>query len=260
MQHDETVWVGLPAYNEADAIIPLLRRFEPVREQFLRQGRSLQVLVVNDGSRDATPERVEAYRASHPHVTLINHGQNRGLGAGINTILLTAAERGRPGDCLVIMDADNTHDPANLPGMVETLKARRAGVVIASRFVPGARERGVAPSRRLFSWGAGLLYHLVFPVRGVRDYTSGFRAYDLELIQQALAGGGPLVHSCGFEATTELLLRLCRLGALAAEYPIDLAYDRKAGASKMAVVKTIRGHLALISRMLLANQRQRLGP
>lgn len=246
MTPSRTLWLGLPAYNEEEAIIPLLERVDKERPRLSEAGWSLEVLVVDDGSKDRTAAKVIAFRATHPYVTLVSHPANRGLGAGLNTLLQEAASRGKAGDCLVMMDADDTHEPASMLEMVRRMEASGAEVAIASRFVPGAREGGVTALRRFFSRGASLLYSLVLPYGSVRDYTCGYRVYDLSFIQRAIALEGQLVHQSGFEATTELLLQLRSLGATAVEYPIDLAYERKGGESKMNITKTIRGHLHLI--------------
>src|SRR5262245_12780308 len=121
----------MPAYNEAASIEELLTRARNVLET---QNRSWNVVVVDDGSGDATAEIVENVSASEPRVLLVRHPQNLGLGPAILTGLARAAEL-RPGDqvLIVCMDADLTHPPEIIPQMCA---AADDGVdlVIASRF------------------------------------------------------------------------------------------------------------------------------
>jgi len=108
----------------------------------------------------------------------------------------------------------------------------------------------LSPFRHLTSYGARMLFTLVFPIRGVRDYTSGFRAYRPAVLQQAFATHGDgLVTERGFSCMAEILVRLCRQKLKISEVPMVLRYDQKGGASKMKVGKTILTTLKLMARM-----------
>jgi dolichol-phosphate mannosyltransferase len=122
-----------------------------------------------------------------------------------------------------------------------------ADVVIASRYLPGARQAGVPPSRALLSAAVGWLLRLRFRLPGVRDYSCGFRAYRAGIVQRALAAHGPrLITSQGFVVMTELLVKLTPFRPRIVEVPLDLRYDRKVGASKMPTARTIAGYLRLV--------------
>ena len=122
-------------------------------------------------------------------------------------------------------------------------------VVIASRYRPGARMVGVPQSRQLFSLGMRWLFRILFPITGVRDYSSGFRAYRAGLLLEAFSRWGDrFISESGFACMVEILLKLGRLGAIMCEVPLILRYDRKPGISKMNVSKTIRQTLVLALR------------
>lgn len=243
------LWLVLPAYNEERSLPPLLERCVPVARALAAQGTPLRVLVVDDGSTDSTIAAAERFR-DRLDLAVVPHGVNRNLGAALRTGLGAALERGEPGDTIATMDADNTHDPELLPRMLETMKSAGADVVIASRYAPGGAEVGLTPLRRVLSRGASTLLTLVTPVTGARDYTCGYRLYRAETLRRAAAAwGGELVEEAGFTCMAEVLLKLGRTGARVAEVPLVLRYDRKEGASKMKVMRTIGRYFVLARRI-----------
>jgi dolichol-phosphate mannosyltransferase len=234
------VWIVLPAYNEAAGLPHLL---ETVRRA--AGGAAWRTIVVDDGSRDGTGEVARGFGARMPLAVLV-HAENLGLAAAIRTGLGYACREASPDDTVITMDADNTHDPAQIPAMLEEVR-RGADVVIASRFVSGARQAGVPPHRALLSAGVGWLLRLRFGLPGVRDYSCGYRAYSAGLLQRALAAyGDRLIESQSFVVMTELLVKLAPFRPRVVEVPLDLRYDRKVGESKMPAARTIAGYLRLI--------------
>ncbi|MEW6276976.1 MAG: glycosyltransferase [Candidatus Eremiobacterota bacterium] len=238
-----TVFVVLPAYNEEVGLPPLLDRLEAVMR---REALAFEVIVVDDGSADATVEVVKPFASRFP-LTLHRHAQNSGLGPTLRDGLLGALRRGRDRDVAVVMDADNTHPPELIPAMLARLE--ECDVVIASRFRSGSRVVGVPWTRRLYSRVAGFLFQLCFPIGGVRDYTCGYRAYRLEVVRRAVDRyGAKFVDQSGFQCMVDTLLKLRALGLRFGEVPFELRYDAKAGGSKMNVVPTILATLLLVLR------------
>lgn len=234
----ETVLV-IPAYNERRALPLLLERARAVPA-------IARTLVVDDGSDDGTADLAEAWPGPPP-VSVVRHPQNLGLGAAMRTAVTHLAGSAlEDDDVAVTMDGDNTHDPALIPEMCAAIAAG-ADVVVASRYCPGGRELGLSWRRRVLSRGASTLLGALRPVRGVRDYTCGFRAYRVGTLRRALESyGDGLVTAAGFACMAELLLRLDALGARCIEVPLELHYERKDGPSKMRVARTISGYLQLL--------------
>ncbi len=131
--------VVLPAYNEEAALGPLLTNLDAT---FAEADLDYRVVVVNDGSADGTATVVEAF-AQHMPVQLVNHPVNRGLSEALKTGFLTALDLAGPRDAVVTMDADNTHAPGLILRMVRLISEGH-DVVIASRYVEGARIRGLS--------------------------------------------------------------------------------------------------------------------
>lgn len=222
-------------------------------------GGEWQALIVNDGSADGTREAAMGHPAGLAgRVEVIDHETNRGLARAMDTGIRGFLERSAPGDELVTMDADDTHDPEWIPAMLERLRGG-ADVVIASRFAPGGREVGVSGFRRFLSRGALVFMSLAAPVRGVRDYSCGFRVYAREPLARAAAVFDPLIESAGFSVMAELLVKLNALGARVEETPFTLRYDRKVGPSKIRMANAIGGYFKLWSTARRARAAARKG-
>jgi dolichol-phosphate mannosyltransferase len=249
------VYILLPAFNEEQSLREEVTRIDGACRA---AGLEYEVVIVDDGSRDATAEIAHSLSARLP-VRLLVHASNQGLGAALRTGLADLVERADDDDCIVMKDADNTQDPA-LIRLMRSRIAHGADVVIASRFQRGGREVGLATHRRILSRGAGILFQCLCPVPGVRDYTCGYRAFRVATLVRAwsyYAETGGLVERGDFSATAELLLKVARLTDRIEEVPLVLRYDLKGGRSKMRIWRAIRGNLdlALSIRHLRASER-----
>jgi len=235
------VLIVLPAYNEAESLPSLFDRF--------RDWASLtgvhRILVVDDGSDDGT-ESVALEAGDGLSVRVVRHSCNKGLGAALLTGLRAAIYEA---DIVITMDADDSHDPATIPVMINRLN-EGFDIVIASRFQEGGEEVGVAPHRRLLSHSASTILSLVVGVEGARDYSCGFRAYRSSFLRRLIreVGEEDLVRETGFACMVELLLKASAHGARVTEVPLVLRYDRKRSSSKIRVVRTIVRYAVVLTR------------
>jgi len=238
------VYIGLPAYNEEIALPRLLKRIESLAES---SQMAITAVIYNDGSTDATATIASQWQGRVP-VVLLDCPRNKGLGAGLHALIDYAVTTGDADDILVVMDCDDTHDPAQIPEMLQAM-AKGVDVVIASRFKSGASVRGVPLLRRMTALGAVILFKLVHPVAGVWDYTCGYRAYRIGVLKGAVTRfRGRLVEEPGFACMVEMLLKLNSLGVRFAEIGLHLRYDQKPTESKMVVSSNMRRLLALLVR------------
>jgi dolichol-phosphate mannosyltransferase len=236
--------VLLPAYNEELDLGPLLAK---IRNTMEADDLDYRVLVVNDGSRDGTREVAARYASTMP-IEVLEHAINRGLWETVRDGFEWAAANTRPGDIVIRMDADDTHDPRYIPDMVRKIE-EGYDVVIASRFAPGGGAEGLDAYRTFISRMANLVMKAFFPIRGLKEYSCGYRTYRAGLVQEAIRifGNGFIdVRGVGFTCTLEKLIKFRMMGARFGEVPFVLRYDQKRGSSKMLSSITTLGYLVLI--------------
>ncbi len=239
-----TVHVVLPAYNEEGSLPPLLSRLERLSAELPSR---LVVWVVDDGSHDQTPE-IARHGAGDLDVRLLQHPANKGLGQALNTGIHAVLDAAGENDIAVVMDSDDTHD-VNLIKIMRQRVDAGAHIVIASRFVAGGDDSTAPAFRRLLSRGAFWVFRILFPLVGVKDFTSGYRAYHVSLLRPAAAHWGErLVEERGFACMVELLLKLRHWHPTIEEVPLVLRYDRKAGQSKLKLGRTILQYINLAIR------------
>jgi len=239
------LFVIFPAFNEEKVIAPTLAALADA----MRGRGPCRAVLVDDGSTDRTvaeAERVAAERALP--LTVLRHEVNRGLGAGLRTGIYWCLDQAGDGDVVVTLDADNTHPPALIPTLVATLD-QGYDLAIASRYRTGAEVHGVPGYRRALSDLGRLVFQVLYPIPGVRDYTCCFRAYRAPLLRRArLLYGESLCTARGFEAVMDLLLRLAPLEVRVHEVGFVLNYGERVGQSKMKVLRTIRSTVGLLTR------------
>jgi dolichol-phosphate mannosyltransferase len=211
--------VIIPTYNEAETIQPTLAA---VRDS----APAAHVLVVDDGSPDGTAELVRSVADSRGGISVLPRAEKEGLGPAYAAGFQWGLERGF--DKLVEMDADGSHDPACLPRLLARCD-QSADLVIGSRYAEGGSVHDWGWHRRALS-RAGNVYASALLGLGVRDATSGYRAYRASLLERIDLDG---VKSSGYCFQIELTYRAARAGATIAEEPIVFT-DRAAGHSKMA--------------------------
>lgn len=245
MDHNRSreVLVVLPAYNEEENIGELLSQIRYALEEDSKT--KYKVFVVNDGSKDKTREIAEKMAAVMP-IEILTHEVNLGLGATIRDGLYRAVQYSGSNDIIITMDADATHNPGLILRLIRMI-IEGHDVVIASRFQPGARVIGLVWYRKLLSYLASIIFRITYPIKGVRDYTCGYRAIRADVLKNAMAEyGDRFVDQDGFQCLVDILLKLRRRKLLFGETPLILRYDQKGGMSKMNVGRTIRNTLILI--------------
>lgn len=207
--------VGIPAYDEEASIAAVVRSIPRV----IAGVTEVQVVVVDDGSRDRTAELALSAGA-----TVIRHGGNRGLGAAFRTMVRHAIAEGA--DLLVTLDGDGQFDARQIPELIRPLRERRALVATASRFLDPAKEPVMPWIKK---WGNRRVAGMVSAMTGRRyaDVSCGFRAYSRDALLQLT------VHH-PFTYTHETFLDLAAKRIPFTEVPLGVRGVREHGRSKMA--------------------------
>ena len=209
--------VVIPAYNEEHGIADIARRVLEIQRPLSEVGvEDLEVLVVDDGSRDGTAHRAEAV----PGVRLIRHPRNAGYGAALKTGFFEAK-----GDLIGFLDADGTYPPEAFPQLCQ-VAMNGADLVIGSR-MSGARSRMPLTRRVGNHFFAGLLSLLGH--QRVTDSASGMRVFRRGVLDRLY----PLPD--GLNLTPVMSVRAIHEGLRTAEVPIT--YDERIGRSKLSVVR-----------------------
>ena len=215
-------WLILPTYNEAENIDRV------VRASLDQLGRSraerCHILIVDDGSPDGTGDIADALAAELDEVEVLHRTSKDGLGRAYLAGFGYALERGA--DLLMEMDSDFSHDPADLPRLIEA--AADADLVLGSRYVPGGGVTDWSFSRRMLSQGGSWYARKLLGVE-VRDLTGGFKCFRAATLQGI---GYEDTHADGYGFQIELTYRAIRAGFKVVEVPIVFR-DRQAGTSKM---------------------------
>ena len=231
----------VPTYNEVDNLEVLIRRLRAAVPD-------VDVLVVDDDSPDGTARFAEKLAAEHGRIEVVVRDGRRGLGSAYREGFRRAIDAGA--DVCVQIDADLSHDPADLPALVANVE-HGADLAIGSRYVPGGRTESWSWRRRWLSrWGnryaAGLLG------LAVNDATAGYRAYRASSLE---AMDFETVTAEGYGFQIEMTHRLVRAGGKIVEFPIAFR-DRQAGESKLS--QGIVGEaVGLVARLWVADRRGR---
>ncbi len=212
----DSVTVVVPTYNERENLAHLAAAI-------LLHGYS--VLIVDDASPDGTGEIADELAGDVPRVSVIHRAGKQGLGpayaAGFDRALATGAE------VVIEMDADFSHNPADLPSLVDAVRDG-ADVAIGSRYVPGGATPDWPLHRRLIS-RAGNLYARTMLGIPVRDATAGFRAFSAASLARLPYRSA---QASGYGFQVEMAWRACQGGMTVVEVPITFR-DRELGVSKM---------------------------
>jgi dolichol-phosphate mannosyltransferase len=219
MPTGERALIVVPTYNERDNVGEVVKRF-------LASVPAANILFVDDNSPDGTGDVLDALAAKDPRVHVMHRPGKLGLGTAYLDGFRWGLGRGY--EYLFEMDADFSHDPKYLPGML-ALAEEGADVVVGSRYVEGGGTEHWGLGRKIISRGGSLYARTILGVK-VRDLTAGFicwRRRALEAIDLEA------VHSNGYSFQIEMKYRAIAAGLRVVETPIIFP-DRRIGQSKMS--------------------------
>jgi dolichol-phosphate mannosyltransferase len=207
-----------PTYDERPNIVPVVTRLRAAVP-------NADVLIVDDNSPDGTGEVADGLAASDPAVHVLHRPVKEGLGAAYVAGFQWGLARDY--DVLVEMDADGSHQPEQLPRLLDALEG--ADLVLGSRWVDGGSVSDWPASRMALSRGGNTYVRLSLGL-GLRDATGGFRAFRREVLESIDLHA---VASQGYCFQVDLAWRAVRQGARVVEVPIDFV-ERLHGRSKMS--------------------------
>ncbi len=219
--HDGRAVVIIPTYNEAENIVAVL-------EQVRHLPVDVHALVIDDGSPDGTAGRVRAFIEAAPEAAhLIERPGKEGLGTAYVRGFRWALEHGYTFICE--MDADLSHNPADLPRLIEPVRDGEADMCVGSRYVDGVRVMNWPLSRLFLSYSAGVYTRLITRLP-VYDVTAGFVCYHRRVLESLDLDR---VKSNGYSFQVEMKYRAWKGSFRLVEVPIVFT-ERTEGQSKMS--------------------------
>jgi dolichol-phosphate mannosyltransferase len=228
------VVVALPTYNERENL-------EGIAEAILESLPEAALLVVDDNSPDGTGTLADTMAAREPRLHVLHRHGKEGLGVAYRDAFRWALARDET-RAVVQMDADFSHDPADLPRLLAPLMTG-SDLVLGTRYMPGGGTIGWPLRRRLIS-RAGTTFARVMLFLPYRDLTGGFKAWRRELLE-AIRLREPSASGYGFQIETTWWAH--RRHAVVSQVPIVFR-DRVAGKSKMSG-GIVREALRLVLRL-----------
>ena len=228
------IYVCIPSYNEAPTIGLLLWK---IRQVFVGFAREYHLLVLDDGSTDATSDVLEPYARVLP-LTVIRHDRRLGYAAAVEGLLRQAVElTDRPKrDAAILLHADFTHNPQVIPDLVRRVESG-ADIVVAE----GRLEREASRPYRLLRRFAPYLLRGVVEVPGVTDLVSGFSIHRLIALRNALRSHSQrLLVTDGWAANAELYWRAGRYARRIEAVPSVERHDLRQRGSRVRPIETAR--------------------
>jgi dolichol-phosphate mannosyltransferase len=215
-------WLVLPTYNEAENLERIVRAALP---ELAKAAPDHHILIVDDGSPDGTGDIADRLAAELEPVEVLHRTAKEGLGraylAGFERALGSGAE------LVLEMDADFSHDPKDLPRLIEA--SSDADLVLGSRYVPGGGVTDWGLFRRMLSQGGSWYARVVLGVP-VRDLTGGFKCFHRRTLEGIDYRN---THADGYGFQIEITYRAAKAGFSVKEIPI-IFRDRQEGTSKMS--------------------------
>jgi len=211
--------IVIPTYNERECVEPIVAAVRAAVPQATTE-------IVDDNSPDGTGAVADQLAARDPQVRVLHRAHKAGLGAAYMQAFSEALAEGW--ERIVQMDADFSHNPTDVPRLLQALE-EGADMAVGSRYVRGGGTQNWGLGRRLISRGGGVYARMALGV-GVHDLTAGFKAWKAATLQGIDMGA---VNARGYGFQIEMTYRTLRAGFQVREVPI-LFVDRRVGLSKMS--------------------------
>jgi dolichol-phosphate mannosyltransferase len=218
--HSE-IGVILPTYGESENIANLIEDIENLN-------LNASILVIDDSSPDGTADIVVEKQKKYLNLMLLNRPKKSGLGTAITDGFKIYLSAQTPPKYVFTMDADYSHNPQDIPKLLEKMRECDCGIVIGSRYSKGGKIEGWPLSRKIISKTANTIARVSLGLK-LKDCTAGFRCYSTAFLKEAITS----LHSTTYEIQIETVRQASLRDFPVKETPV-LFVNRKQGKSKLA--------------------------
>lgn len=216
--------------------------------------RDFEIIACLDGSTDGSLRVLEDFSKFHS-VKVLPLKNERGLGLAYKRLFLDVIQNSAPDDLVISLDADSTHNPEQIPQMIEHFENNSLDFLVASRFCGNSVMADFPIHRQFISKSISILLQNLFAVRKIngeklQDFTSGYRVYKVGNLQKLYAQQkNEFISEPEFTYTCELLIKLARLNSRLDEIAISYDYGKKIGKSKLRIMRNFWRLMILLGKL-----------
>lgn len=231
--------IFLCCYNEAENLKKLLPNLE--REMQLVK-RDFEILFCLDGTSDESADIIRRF-GKNLKTTILPQINQRGLGLAYKRLFIEALKNSQDDDIIISLDADNSHNPGQIPEMLMHFEKNNLDYLVASRFCGKSVMDDFPLHRQFISKATSLLLQTFFGVKKIsgenlQDYSSGYRLYRVKSLKELYAKEkNQFITEPEFTYTCELIIKLSKLKIRIDEIAISYEYGKKIGASKLRIIR-----------------------
>ena len=233
---NSNVGVILPTYCEAQNIQRLIHEIEDLPLH-------TSILVIDDSSPDGTADEVKELQHKYPNIHLLVRPKKNGLGSAITDGFRTFLSLPRIPDFVVTMDADYSHNPADMPRLVSRMNSG-CDLAIGSRYCKDGKTAGWPLTRKIISRSANVFARGVLGLK-LHDCTSGYRCYSTSFLSKTIG----YLHSQTYDIQIETIKQAHSQGFKIREVPV-IFVNRKQGKSKLSL-KEVENYVSYIFKNVI---------
>lgn len=218
-------------------------------------GEKFEILICIDGTIDSSLRVIGDFQKSYK-ITVLPKKNQRGLGLAYKRLFVEVIKNSADEDLIISLDADNTHNPKQIPDMVRHFRENSLDFLVASRFCGNSVMADFPIHRQFISKSTSLLLQNIFSAKKIldeklQDYTSGYRIYRASKLKELYEKEKDnFITEPEFTYTCELLIKLSRLNSRLDEVPLFYDYGKKIGKSKLRVGRNFWRLLVMLKNLL----------
>jgi dolichol-phosphate mannosyltransferase len=239
------IFIVIPVLNEAGNIPRLMDSLTTLSNE-LKNKYEVRIVLIDDGSQDQTSALAKKSAIDlNLNLEILRHEHNLGPGRAFGTGFKFLATQLTQDDLVITMEGDNTSRIELIKQMLHRLE-EDFDVIFASPYLYGGRIINTSVYRVFLSSMANLLIKELLGIQGILTASSFFRLYKTAALKKLQSVYGPeIIERAGFECMVEMLIKMVNLQMTISEVPLLLDTHARVGKSRMKIMRTIRGYLAL---------------